>query len=450
MKEPPEDEASLVKAEPRLTSGGSAKAKAAIKNPYYRKVHSKTVLRKAWRIVYESGLRSTSENTRKGVKVFSVDSEKHLDRISRQLRERKFRFAPAEGILKRQVGKKPRPIVLAPIENRIVQRAILDVLQSDPAIQGLYRNVTSFGGIKGEGLGVPGTIRAAYNAIQGGAKFYIRSDIQEFFTKIPRESVLATVPAVVSDSEFNDLLTEATRTELENLSCLGGSADLFPIDELGVAQGCSLSALFGNILLREFDKEMNGRGIVCLRYIDDFILLGPSRRAVFATFANAQRLLGKLGLTAYDPLSSPGKADAGEVKRGIQFLGCELIPGMIRPNKKSKTGLIGTIKSLLDKSSSLMGNPVILARERLSLGPTIVELDHILKGWGNQYSFCNDQMGIKTLDSQIDELIRSYWSRYTKSRQALERRDFDLNSRRLIGVHPLIDSKYDPIIKPSA
>src|SRR5258706_109174 len=66
-----------------------------------------------------------------------------------------------------------RPLVVAKVESRIVQRAIHDVLVSVPAIQTFVRTPYSFGGIKkhydDDIAAVPAAIRAVLDAI-GGAK----------------------------------------------------------------------------------------------------------------------------------------------------------------------------------------------------------------------------------------------------------------------------------------
>ena len=77
---------------------------------------------------------------------------------------------------------------------------------------------------------------------------------------------------------------------------------LFPNETIGVAQGSALSALAGNIALREFDAEMNSRGLVCVRYIDDFMLLGGSklssvRARIFESPAKYYRVWGWMLMT---------------------------------------------------------------------------------------------------------------------------------------------------------
>lgn len=331
----------LASAEPKLASGGSDPAISA--GLYYKKVCSRKTLRRAWRVVHSNGISSDKEETRRLVKEFNISIETHLDRIYRQLFKSKFRFPPSEGIPIPRKGKKPRPLVKSPIESRIVQRAILEVLQSAPELDPYYKNSTSFGGIKGEGLGVPGAVKTVYEMIAAGAKYYVRSDIDSFFTKIPRKIVLAKISAAISDHKFECLLEKATDVELENLSRLGSSASLFPSYEIGVAQGCCLSPLLGNILLEDFDRELNGRGIACIRYIDDFIVLGPNKRKVVAAFESGLRILARHGLTAYDPNLSTDKSSMGEIRHGFEFLGCSIRPGMISPAGKSRRRVVSII-----------------------------------------------------------------------------------------------------------
>ena len=405
-------------------------------------------MRKAWATVLENGRTSKCKKTRDEIDHFKQKAETNLGRINRLLRGEKFSFPPSIGIPLSRPGKNPRPVVVSPIVSRIVQRAILNVLQAEPALEPFYKIPTSFGGIKGRGLGVPGAVKAAYNFIRNGAQYFIRSDIEGFFTKIPKNLVLEKIKAIISDQKFNDLLQKAVQTELENLAELGKQADEFPIYEIGVAQGCCLSPLLGNILLAEFDVTLNDRGIVCLRYIDDFIILGPNKKKVLAAFQSAKQLLAGFGLNSYDPFTDKDKAEQGDVKQGFEFLGCEIRHGEIKPNRKSKKRLLKSIGDILTKSMQAMHQPKHLVNKKLTLIDTLTVVNNIVKGWGNQYSFCNDPRGFQNLDRTLDDLLAQYWEVYSNNQRRWNKVKETVNSRRLLGVHVLEkDSKYDPIVK---
>ena len=47
----------------------------------------------------------------------------------------------------------------------------------------------------------------------------------------------------------------------------------------GSPQGGNISPLLANVYLNEFDWEFQGRGVPCIRYADDIVLLAKSERA---------------------------------------------------------------------------------------------------------------------------------------------------------------------------
>ena len=71
--------------------------------------------------------------------------------------------------------------------------------------------------------------------------------------------------------------------------------EAFPIGDIGVAQGNSLSPLLGNIILHSFDRAMNEGDCRCVRYIDDFIILAPTRKAALARMQKAPAIFKVTG-----------------------------------------------------------------------------------------------------------------------------------------------------------
>jgi retron-type reverse transcriptase len=188
----------------------------------------RNTLFQAWRKVRENGIHSLSDETRQEIHQFDAVAAKRLDQILHHLSHHRFQFHPQKGVAKRRAGKTPRPLVVAAIENRVVQRAILDVLQSLPQIRQILAIRTSIGGVKGRGREhAMALVREALNA---NGRYYLRSDIEGFFTRIPRELVLNFIGSFVRDHEFLEVLSRATSTELANFHQLGDDALLFPID----------------------------------------------------------------------------------------------------------------------------------------------------------------------------------------------------------------------------
>jgi retron-type reverse transcriptase len=217
-------------------------------------------LARAWHVICENGRSSKSSDTRRDIEQFAARAESRLNKIQRQLNLGAFRFAAAKGVAIPKKGKSAiRPIVIAPIESRIVQRAIHDVLVEVPSIRRYAESPYSFGGVKKRGpdrVAVPGAIKAVLAAIGEGARYVIRSDISAFFTRIPKPTVTAIIAEAIAEPKFIELFSQAIAVELENLASLREQASTFPIHEIGVAQGNCLSPLLGNLLLYDFDRQM--------------------------------------------------------------------------------------------------------------------------------------------------------------------------------------------------
>jgi RNA-directed DNA polymerase len=314
----------------------------------YKQVKSRRLLEKSFRKVREHAVASPSRSSRQALAEFEKDLFSSIDKLQKRLRKQDFQFSPQRGIAKRKANSSSyRPLVVAPFEDRIIQRAILEVLiTAVPAIREVMSTPTSIGGIPGRG--VKSALDLVADAIAQGAGYYARSDIESFFTKIPKRLVKEFLRAHVKDQEFLRLFDGALETELENLDELAEHRSLFPIGDEGVAQGSALSTLAGNIVLTEFDRVLNGRNILCVRYVDDYILLGPDEIRVKKAFESSQELLRKFGMRAYSPWADEEKANHGPVASGFSFLGCDIKPNikLIQPGRKARLKIIHDIQAV--------------------------------------------------------------------------------------------------------
>lgn len=403
------------------------------------RVRNPTHLHSAWQRVRQNGLKSGSAQTRREILQFEVDAPRRLRRINEGLRHGTFVFKPQKGIRKKRSGKRPRPIVLADVENRIVQRAILDVVQPHPLVRPLLESPHSFGGIRGRGCRE--AIAEVCREIESGRRHYLRSDIRDFFTAIPRNEVIASLRPKLLDEDFCALLGMGSETRLANLEELAGDIDLFPSQERGVPQGSALSALLGNLYLHDFDLQVNASGVRLIRYIDDFIILAATESDLGKAQRIARALLRRLGLRAYEPGDPSGKAKAGLADKGLEFLGVHIVPGrVVQPSPSKRAALLLNVKRILQEGEAAIvraqgAEPEAQPRERYV--QVLARLDRVIEGWGNAYSFCNCKDTWVGLDAKIGEMILGY-ARFHERRA--ERALSDTVRRRMLGVRPLVDT----------
>ena len=397
-------------------------------------VHKSTNLEAAWRVIYRNGKYSNSEDVRQAIERFAVDPSTNLRSIQHRLSKGKFDFGQARGApIQKRDGKgnptgKIRPIVIASLEARIVQRALLNVLVEIPALAQYVNTPHSFGGLRKnrspqrnpeENISaVPAAIKAVLDEIGRGADWVAAADITGFFTKISKSTVTGIIRSAVDDDDLMILLDAAIKVELENLNELRKFLDQFPIEDVGVAQGNSLSPLLGNILLAEFDTTMNEGDCRCIRYIDDFIILAPTKQAADARLRRAKKLL-----VEFDMVLSPEKSSkqAQNVSMAIEFLGIEISPGFIRPAKKARTKFLSSIDAQLSVSKSAItglrqGHKL---DPKLALIATLKRIDGMIDGWGKHYWFCNDRQLFHAIDLKVRSAIGAYLGAYSYTRAAL-------------------------------
>lgn len=89
----------------------------------------------------------------------------------------------------------------------------------------------------------------------------------------------------------------------------------------GTMQGGPLAPLLANILLDDFDKELERRGLPFVRYADDFLVFTKSEEAARRVFQSVEQYLTrKLKLVVNQQKSRTLKTDGVEFL-GFQFLG---------------------------------------------------------------------------------------------------------------------------------
>lgn len=322
------------------------------------------------------------------------------------------------------------------------------MLLEQRSIKDFIEKPTSFGGIKrtdpDQEVAVPGAIKFAVAKICAGNPYYIRSDISGFFQKIPKSSVMATIRMGIKDQKFCDLIDAAIVVELTNLAALREHADLFPREDVGVAQGCALSPLFGNILLSGFDDTLNAGRCSCIRYIDDFLILGPTALDVSLAFDKAREILTEFDMSVYNPADRPDKAEQGHVTTdGICFLGVEILNGSIRPSARNRGNLLQSVNEIIQQNTKHIPSDDIKTHwgYNYSFMKCLLTINAVVAGLGNQYYFCNDRKVFDDIDAKISDMLRAAFATFIGIAKDLGR----LGRRRMTGVKSLHDCKIEPI-----
>lgn len=429
----PEITKSTKKKKAKIKKRGKRSAPAANPSPMYAQLLDPNRLWNAWRVIDDSARRSKARDTKAEAEKFKGQLTKNLERLRGQLRRKTFRFGLARGVLIEKDDGSKRPLVVAPIVSRVVQRAILDVLNEVPRIQAIHGAGHNFGGVPGEGYGVPGAVKMVKAHAQTHQHFF-RTDIRSFFRKVNREQALAALLEGIGDKDFCALVRMAVNVELNDTARYGDDITLFPLLESGVAQGSCLSPLLCNVLLHDFDVEMQGRGIVTIRYIDDFIVLGPSAAKASAAFNSGLAKLKAMGLECYDPRNPEhrDKAETGVLSLGAEFLGCHVSTAAIRPSDENRANLMKKLEGLKEESLRHATNPAQAQRKGVTYLDALNKMSLTLQGWSNTFGFSTDARLMRDIDRQVSQMLSDFQLRAQQARGSAKMNEEDW--RRFFGV----------------
>lgn len=254
-------------------------------------------------------------------------------------------------------------------------------------------------------------IEAIRAAIDGGAKYFYQSDIRAFFTKIPTADVVAFVRRETKDDALADLFAKALEVHLGNPDELKGYTDLFPKGGIGVAQGSSLSAFAGNVLLFDMDHALNAMGVTSIRYIDDILMVSAHEADLDRAIGYAETTLSGFKFGLYSASDGSGKADRGECSRAINFLGCTIQPKRCVPSAQSIKSMKDGVRETLSKSKSAIKEAVRKGEgldPKLSQSGTLDSLGRRLYGWQKAFSFCTEPQPFQQLDDFVSRQVSDY------------------------------------------
>ena len=154
-------------------------------------------------------------------------------------------------------------------------------------------------------------------------KFVFRTDVKSYYASIDHNVLYAQLGERIDDRRVLDLLWQYMRRTVYD--------DGFYEDvEQGISLGCPLSPLMGALFLDLLDRRMEATGLVYVRFMDDWVILSPTRWKL----RKAVRIVNQT-LTELKVRQHPEKTFIGRINRGFDFLGYAISRNGLRPASKT-------------------------------------------------------------------------------------------------------------------
>jgi RNA-directed DNA polymerase len=160
-----------------------------------------------------------------------------------------------------------RKLGIPTVLDRFVQQAVMQVLQRK-----WDRTFSDHSYGFRPGRSAHQAVAQAQQYIADGYRWCVDLDLEKFFDRVSHDKLMARIETKVGDGRLLKLI----RTFLKAGVMENGLVS--PVDE-GTPQGGPLSPLLSNIVLDEFDRELERRGLRFARYADDCNVYVCSRRA---------------------------------------------------------------------------------------------------------------------------------------------------------------------------
>jgi len=233
-----------------------------------------------------------------------------------------------------------------------------------------------------------------------GYRYAVSLDLSKYFDTLNHERLLNLLRKDIDDERVIQIIKRYLKSGVMVNGVVMDTKE-------GSPQGGNLSPLLANIYLDEFDKEFEKRGVPCVRYADDIVLLARSERAAKRLLETSTSYLeGKLKLTVNKEKS---KVTSVFAIRNFKYLGFALGRNgsgiYIRVHAKSWRKMKAKLKDLSSR------------RYVQSVIPALHRIEMYMRGWLNYYGIAAMKKSIEELNGWLYHRIRMcIWKMWKRPR----------------------------------
>ena len=234
------------------------------------------------------------------IRRFARDWETHLVELRASVRANTYKPQRLREFQIRKPSGGTRTISICTVRDRVLQRAVLNMLEEKLDPQFLD---CAFGYRPGRSK--QGALDAGLGARDAGLSWVIAGDIEQFFESLDHALLLEFLREDVEDARIIALIEMWLKAGRRGRN-----------QAMGTPLGMVISPLLSNVYLHRFDVALTRIGFRLVRYADDFVILGETREEVEEARRFVGWALGYLRLTL-----SPAKTRVVSFEEGFDYLG---------------------------------------------------------------------------------------------------------------------------------
>jgi RNA-directed DNA polymerase len=288
------------------------------------------------------------------IEMFERHLEENLEKLGKSLREGSYRPQAIQRVwIPKPGSKEKRPLGIPTVRDRVVQRALLHVLE--PIFEKEFEQ-QSYGFRPNRGC--KDALRRVDQLLRKGKTRVVDVDVRDYFNTIPHEPLMERVEEKVADGRVLELLRAFLKQGVME-TAKGWSP------EEGTPQGAVISPLLANIYLNSLDQQIRQAGGEMVRYADDLVLLSDSQTEAEGSLEQVRRWVEEARLRLH-----PEKTRIVDATKpgGFDFLGYHFEQGKRWPRRKSLRRVKDLIRAKTKRANGHSLEAIILSVNRTLMG----------------------------------------------------------------------------------
>jgi group II intron reverse transcriptase/maturase len=375
-----------------------------------------SLLKKSWKAVRRKKSKEVAKFSRGIDNVtladFGKNEKENLASLLQRLEAGKYVPQPVKINLEEKDNGKYRPIAIPTIEDRVVQRAILELFE--PYLSPIINNGVSYCGVRdeeNESVTIKNAIEKIVGHVGKGYFWIFESDIVSFYDEIPKVAMLKKLDSVIPmDKSMRNLVKQYIYYKLGNPQIFEGKKDVkIPGNTKGITQGSALSPICANLYLSDFDAVMKKVfGYRFIRYVDDFIVMckteDEAKIAKQLAIQEIEKAALKLSPDHSDPKKTKTHIKNLKASEKIDFLGISISRRELTPKGGIKAARIHMDEILRWKNKKTDKNQYkrLLIRNDQKLD-VADQMEEKISSWGEHYRYYHVEELYPELDDYIEK-----------------------------------------------